>query len=475
MTIKVFNKEPFVFIKEKQYRPNMIQTQSTAIKRRNSVHKNLFDPSLYQIPEPPRGGFQHQKKEYSKETFSNQVFGYDITSLKKRFTQLFPSNIQGYLPEVDLRITIICSIWYVTSSISSNLSKAILRTFNHPIALTELQFLVSAVLCVGFASIVNLFRLPRLKHTKFSKALNSFPDGILPEYLDGNFRSSILHKFLVPSKLVLMTTFPMGIFQFIGHITSHKAVSMIPVSLVHSVKALSPIITVGYYKFFEHRYYNSMTYYTLLLLIFGVMTTCWSTHGSKRASDNKSGSSLIGLLFAFISMIIFVAQNIFAKNILTIRRKVGILPSSSTDDVTSKEGQPSLDKTRFSPLQVDKITILFYCSCIGFSLTLLPFLTGELMHGGSVINDLTLETVALVAIHGIAHFFQAMLAFQLIGLLSSINYSVANIMKRIVVISVALFWETKLNFFQVFGVILTIAGLYGYDKWGLSKKDGRQT
>ncbi|AJT94175.1 Sly41p [Saccharomyces cerevisiae YJM1307] len=453
----------------------MIQTQSTAIKRRNSVHKNLFDPSLYQIPEPPRGGFQHQKKEYSKETFSNQVFGYDITSLKKRFTQLFPSNIQGYLPEVDLRITIICSIWYVTSSISSNLSKAILRTFNHPIALTELQFLVSAVLCVGFASIVNLFRLPRLKHTKFSKALNSFPDGILPEYLDGNFRSSILHKFLVPSKLVLMTTFPMGIFQFIGHITSHKAVSMIPVSLVHSVKALSPIITVGYYKFFEHRYYNSMTYYTLLLLIFGVMTTCWSTHGSKRASDNKSGSSLIGLLFAFISMIIFVAQNIFAKNILTIRRKVGILPSSSTDDVTSKEGQPSLDKTRFSPLQVDKITILFYCSCIGFSLTLLPFLTGELMHGGSVINDLTLETVALVAIHGIAHFFQAMLAFQLIGLLSSINYSVANIMKRIVVISVALFWETKLNFFQVFGVILTIAGLYGYDKWGLSKKDGRQT
>lgn len=458
---------------EKQYQTKMIQTQSTAIKRRNSIHKNLFDPSLYQIPEPPRGSFQNQKKEYNKE-FSNHIFGQDIINLKESFIRLFPSNIQGYLPEVDLRVTIICSIWYVTSSISSNLSKTILRTFNHPIALTELQFLVSAILCVGFASIVNLFRLPRLKHTKFSKILNNFPDGILPEYLDGSFRSSILRKFLVPSKLVLMTTFPMGIFQFIGHITSHKAVSMIPVSLVHSVKALSPIITVGYYKFFERRYYSSMTYYTLLLLIFGVMTTCWSTHGNKRASDNKSGSSLIGLLFAFISMIIFVTQNIFAKNILTIRRKVGILPSSSSEDVTSKEEQPGLDKTRFSPLQVDKITILFYCSCIGFLLTLLPFLTGELVNGSSVLDDLTLKTVYLVVIHGIAHFFQAMLAFQLIGLLSSINYSVANIMKRIVVISVALFWETKVNFLQVFGVILTIAGLYGYDKWGLSKKDGRQ-
>ncbi|CAI4036592.1 hypothetical protein SMKI_15G4400 [Saccharomyces mikatae IFO 1815] len=452
----------------------MIQTQSSAIKRRNSVHRNLFDPSLYQIPEPPRGSFQHQKNEYSRETSGHRVFEKGYTSFKNSFIQLFPSSIRGYLPEVDLRVTIICFIWYVTSSISSNLSKTILRTFNHPIALTELQFFVSGILCVGFASMVNLFRLPRLKHTKFSKALNSFPDGILPEYLDGDFHNSILRKFLVPSKLVLLTTFPMGIFQFVGHITSHKAISMIPVSLVHSVKALSPIITVGYYKFFEHRYYNAMTYYTLLLLIFGVMITCWSTHGRKGISDKRSGSLFIGLLFAFISMIIFVTQNIFAKSILTIRRRVGILPSSSTEDVTKKKELSSLDKTRYSPLQVDKITILFYCSCIGFSLTLFPFLTGELVHGGSVINDLTLRTICLVVIHGIAHFFQAMLAFQLIGLLSSINYSVANIMKRIVVISVAIFWETNVNFTQIFGVILTIAGLYGYDQWGLSRKEGTQ-
>ena len=136
MTIKLFTKEASSFYlyyvkEEKQYQPKMIQTQSTAIKRRNSVHKNLFDPSLYQIPEPPRGSFQNQKKEYNKE-FGNHLFGQDLTSLKESFIQLFPSNIQGYLPEIDLRVTIICSIWYVTSSISSNLSKTILRTFNHP-------------------------------------------------------------------------------------------------------------------------------------------------------------------------------------------------------------------------------------------------------------------------------------------------------------------------------------------------------
>lgn len=197
----------------------MIQTQSGPTKRRNSVHKNLFDPSLYQMPGLPRGSFQHQKKGYGKE---NHIFRQKFISSKKSFLQQFPNNIQVYLPEIDLRITATCFIWYVMSSISSNVSKTILRAFNHPVALTELQFLVSGILCVGFASVVNLFRLPRLKHTKFSNALNSFPEGILPEYLDGNFRSSILSKFLIPSKLVLVTTFPMGIFQFIGHITSHK-------------------------------------------------------------------------------------------------------------------------------------------------------------------------------------------------------------------------------------------------------------
>ncbi|CAI4065224.1 hypothetical protein SUVZ_08G3290 [Saccharomyces uvarum] len=452
----------------------MIQTQSTATKRRNSIHKNLFDPSLYQIPEPPRGVYQHQKKEYTREASSNHIFGQDFTSIKEIFIHLFPHDIQGYLPDVDIRVIVICFIWYVTSSVSSNLSKTILRTFDHPIALTELQFLFSGTMCVAFASIVNLFRTPRLRHTKFSKALNNFPEGILPEYLDGNFRNSILSKFLIPSKLVFLTTFPMGIFQFVGHITSHKAVSLMPVSLVHSVKALSPIMTVGYYKIFEHRYYNPMTYYTLLLLVFGVMITCWSTHGRKRVSDKNSGSISSGLFFAFISMVIFVSQNIFAKNILTIRKKMTLLPSSSNDDLTSNEKQPGLNRIRYSPLQVDKITILFYCSCTGFVLTLAPFLMNELVHGGTVVNDLTMKTIWLVMIHGLAHFFQAMLAFQLIGSLSSVNYSVANIMKRIVVISVAILWETKVNFIQVFGVILTIVGLYGYDKWGLSKKNGRQ-
>lgn len=174
----------------------------------------------------------------------------------------------------------------------------------------------------------------------------------------------------------------------------------------------------------------------------------------------------MGLSFAFISTIIFVSQNIFAKGILTVKKAQGLLPSKQKQETT-----PASIKNH-SPLQLDKITILFYCSCIGFVLTLPLFVYGELAHfssGGSVIKDLSLTTLSLVLIHGVTHFFQAMLAFQLIGMLSPVNYSIANIMKRIVIICVALVWESHLSWRQLLGLSMTIFGLYGYDKWGATR------
>ncbi|QLG73574.1 hypothetical protein HG535_0F00840 [Zygotorulaspora mrakii] len=453
----------------------MITTQSTTTKRRASVHKNLYDPALYRFPEPPLGVFQPKKQ--SIQLSSNEVISEDgddkpsvaIEQVQEKFVSLFPHGIQQHLPEVDGKVTLVCLGWYVISSISSNLSKAILRDFTHPIALTEIQFLLNATFCILFISLVNFLKVEPFNKTTLSKACNNFPEGILPNYLNGSFKDCVTGKFLHPSKVIIIATFPMGIFQFVGHITSYKATSLIPVSLVHSMKALSPIITVGYYRLFQGKQYNPMTYLTLIPLILGVMVTCWSTHGNKKPNSkvNEAGLSIVtGLFHATVSMLIFVSQNIFAKSILTVKAKNGILPSS--------ESSPTLQKKEISSIQIDKITILFYCSCTGFLLTLPLFLSGELFKDQSVFKDLTLNSFYLILIHGVTHFLQAMLAFQLIGMLSSVNYSVANIMKRIVIISVALIWESRFNFVQLLGLSMTLIGLYGYDKWGISRKAGYQ-
>ncbi|SSD62020.1 related to Sly41p [Saccharomycodes ludwigii] len=214
-----------------------------------------------------------------------------------------------------------------------------------------------------------------------------------------------------------------------------------------------------------------MTYITLVPLILGVMITCASTHKSKKmnSTNNKNNNRLsdfaAGLIFAFISMIIFVSQNIFAKNILTVKRKDTLLKSKSNENVVEALRRA---KQIYSPLQIDKITILFYCSCIGFLLDLPLFIYNE-FSTRAIFSNLSIQTFLLILIHGVSHFIQAMLAFQLIGSLTPVNYSVANIMKRIVVILVALFWENRWSFNQVFGMSLTIFGLYSYDKWGKTK------
>ncbi|SMN20514.1 similar to Saccharomyces cerevisiae YOR307C SLY41 Protein involved in ER-to-Golgi transport [Maudiozyma saulgeensis] len=451
---------------------------SVTKKRRGSTHKNLFDSDLYSIPNEPNSLYQQRKAEKLRNTHyqSHGSVSSQLADLWKSLISFVPKEYtnqydKDFWPEINTKVVILCFLWYVTSSISSNLAKAILKRFTHPVALTELQFLVSAILCLSFACLVNLFQRPELNRGGFAKTLQSFPKGILPTYMNGNFNECIKERFLKPDKLILMTTFPLGAFQFVGHITSHKATSLVSISLVHSIKSLSPIITVAYYATFEKRKYKPLTYYTLGLLIIGVMITCWSSHNHQNKTENKNNGSviLLGIIYSFISTIIFVTQNIFAKGVLSVKlQKEGVLSAPSRDNTMRKHEKYT------STTQIDKITILFYCSCMGFLLTLGPFLTNELWHGSSLRADMNMTVFLLTLFHGITHFIQAMLAFQLIGLLSTVNYSVANIMKRIVIISVALVWESHLSFMQFFGLLLTVMGLYGYDRWGLSHKESRQ-
>ncbi|AMD20231.1 HDL513Wp [Eremothecium sinecaudum] len=440
----------------------MITTQSTVqnttSKLRGSIHKNLYEPTFHNIPN------ESQDSIPSKVQFSQG--SNTLLKSKGDVLNFLPDSLTKLLPEVNIKVTLLCLFWYVTSSISSNISKAILREFPHPVALTELQFLTNAALCLLFATLINYCRTQQFNFHWISNTLQNLPEGLLPTYLNGSFYDCIWSKFLAVDKTALVSTFPMGLFQFFGHVTSYKATSLIPVSLVHSVKALSPIVTVCWYRFAKGKRFNSMTYLTLIPLMSGVMLTSSARtptkEYSKDLSDTRSTPSaadsfyIIGLFFAAISMAIFVAQNIFSKSILTVKKKELLPSQKKTSNHVSVAASYNLDK----------ITILFYCSCIGFLLTLPIVIITELLPSRSVFADFTYRTLFLFLIYGFTHFTQAMLAFQLIGRLSPVTYSIANIMKRIVVIGVALTWESHFSTRQILGLIMTVIGLYGYDKWG---------
>jgi Triose-phosphate Transporter family. len=152
-------------------------------------------------------------------------------------------------------------------------------------------------------------------------------------------------------------------------------------------------------------------------------------------------------------MLIFVSQNIFAKKRLTIEKNDVLPTSKDTSTATNKK--------------LDKLTILFYCSMVGFIFTLPVYLVSEFTNPQISILELNILTSFLIVLNGISHFLQSLLAFQILGLMSPINYSIANILKRIIIIIIAFLWESKsFTGLQVAGLLLTIFGLYCYDRWG---------
>lgn len=368
-------------------------------------------------------------------------------TLKGRET--YWSSMKKLMPPLDVKIIVTCLVWYGVSAISSNITKEILKKFPHPTTLTEIQFLISSIVCCVTLFFINNNR----------QYIYIFPRGTLP--VISKFQNSRTSFDLVkPTRKIIETTLPMGIFQFIGHITSHQATSVIPVSLVHSVKALSPLSTVLAYRFIFQVRYPVVTYVTLIPLMLGVILTCFS--GRKSKNNTANGGFYKGLIFAFISMAIFVSQNIFAKKILTVSNEK-VLP-------LSKSGSSS-KKSDAEEQKIDKITILLYCSVFGFLLTLPIYFISELSNETFTLFEINSIVLSLFLLHGVTHFIQAMLAFHLIGAITPVNYSIANIMKRIVVISMAIVWEREcVTGIQFLGLAFTMGGLYAYDRWGMTKK-----
>ncbi|KAJ3522894.1 hypothetical protein NM688_g8807 [Phlebia brevispora] len=216
-----------------------------------------------------------------------------------------PSDPWLSLPSGDaMRFILLCALWYSSSALSSNTGKVILNQFPYPVTLTFVQFGFVAAFCLLFLS-------PAVQ----------------------------LSKLRTPTKAIIMDTLPMGFFQVGGHIFSSMAISRIPVSTVHTIKALSPLFTVAAYALLFGVSYSAQTYISLLPLTIGVMLAC---------SFDMSASNMAGLLCAFGSALIFVSQNIFFKK---------VMPSNSSAHGSS-----------VSSHKLDKLNLLFYSSSMAFAL-----------------------------------------------------------------------------------------------------------
>ena len=247
-----------------------------------------------------------------------------------------------------------------------------------------------------------------------------------------------------------MTALPLAVFQLAGHILSSMATSQIPVSLVHTIKGLSPLFTVLAYRVFFRIRYARATYLSLVPLTLGVMLAC-----STAVSTN-----FFGILCALIAALVFVSQNIFSKKLF--------------NEASRAESEAETSSRR----KLDKLNLLYYCSGLAFILTLPIWficegypLISDFMQDGAISlsgNRGSLDHGALFlefVFNGVSHFAQNILAFVLLSMISPVSYSVASLVKRVFVIVVAIIWfGSSTTPMQGFGIALTFAGLYLYDR-----------
>nr|UJH94580.1 ST.21 [Starmerella bombicola] len=347
-------------------------------------------------------------------------------SRAKSFSEQTQDAVKVVAPPISVTLVLLCIVWYCSSAVSNNLSKGILQIFEYPVSLTMIQFVYTAL----FSSLAGWWAK---KNPSFSSL---FPKNTMT--------SSGL---IGPGSFVLRSTAPMAGFQIIGHILSHSATSQIPVSLVHAIKSLSPLLTVAVYTFVFRARYNLSTYISLIPLTVGVMMACAAEFRAKP----------LALFYAFMSCVVFVSQNIWSKSLLT-----------TGDSVENQEDLLSTAPTR----KLDKLTIIFWCAVLGFAGTLPIWLLSDgvkamrydfELHNGGTFSQLFF----LCTLNGFSHFCQNLLSFMILGTISTVTYSIASLLKRVFVMSAAILWfGQKITVAQGWGICITFVGLYMYDRFG---------
>ncbi|KAF7936960.1 hypothetical protein BELL_0320g00040 [Botrytis elliptica] len=336
---------------------------------------------------------------------------------------------------VSPKLIVLCIVWYLSSALTNTSSKSILNAFPKPATLTLIQFAFVAFYCLFFSWLSATF--PQLK-----KAIPALRHGIR-----------------YPTREVIMTTLPLAAFQIGGHLLSSTATAKIPVSLVHTIKGLSPLFTVVAYRLIYNIRYPVATYLSLVPLTLGVMLAC----------SAEFRGNIFGIIYAFLAAIIFVTQNIFSKRLF------------NEAAIAEAAGQPRTNK-------LDKLNLLCYSSGLAFLVTSPIWfwsegitLLGDFFHDGSL--DLSSHPEAFdhgrlaleFVFNGTFHFGQNIIAFVLLSMVSPVTYSVASLIKRVFVVVIAIIWfQNPTTKIQGLGIALTFFGLYLYDRTKGSNKADRK-
>jgi solute carrier family 35 protein E1 len=169
-----------------------------------------------------------------------------------------------------LKLILMIGVWYISSSLSSTLSKTILEQSPYPIMLTISQFGFISIFCLVLMRGFNLYSLQKIE------------TGVL------------VRKVL-----------PISTGHIVAHLLTQVSLQNVPVSFTHTVKACSPIFTVILSNIMLGEQFSQQILVTLIPIISGVILS----------SMTELEFTFLGFLTAMGSTFVFSLQNILSKKL----------------------------------------------------------------------------------------------------------------------------------------------------------------
>ena len=220
---------------------------------------------------------------------------------------------------------------------------------------------------------------------------------------------------------------PLALAKFISSVMTHFSIWKVPVSYAHTVKATMPMFTVALSRVLFGEKHSWSVYFSLVPILSGVAI----------ATVTEVSFDIFGLGSALGATACFSVMNIFSKKVL---KDTGIH-------------------------HLRLLCTLGRIACFMFFPVWMFMDSFKVFETLTDSNSVSSSVLFLLFVDGVTYWLQNILAFTILKLVAPLTYAVANVTKRISIISVSiLLIGNQVTASNVFGMLLAIFGVFYYNK-----------
>jgi len=220
----------------------------------------------------------------------------------------------------------------------------------------------------------------------------------------------------------ILDMFIVGMMRVLTVVLGLVSLKYVAVSFTETVKSSAPFFTVIFARLILNERTSLMVNLSLVPVV-GGLALC---------SVTELSFNMVGFLAAVVNNCIDCVQNVFSKKLLSTH--------------------------------YNYINLQFYTSAAALLVQMPYMLYSRYSEGSDVSSSFSATLACALLLNGVFFHMQSVLAYAVMGLISPVTQSVANTLKRALLIWLSvLYFGNPLTLMSAFGTVVCIAGVFAYN------------